>query len=427
MNPNFPLQFNYIPYPLWRRRWPEPLKALLNPLWPGIYPVEEDTQPPADSAALTDYLVRYKLMPDYEMPALHNALQSSPAEVEYVPSSPPESAPETPVRVPAQWEQMAAVMVNWPVLYPPLWSLHAEMVEAIAPVAEVHVIIPAGTWAHAAHLYLSKRGRIGGNIDRVRFIVMPVDDIWVRDHGPIIGYDAGGERRAISAIYDHLPNYPQTRDNALPLRWAAHTGMAARGIHLHTEGGNLWTDGAGTLIMTEQIFNENPGHDRASLENYLHTIFDYEKLIITPRMNLEETGHVDLLVKLADAETALVSAPTTASSAEQLRITGTIFRRETNANGARYRVIELPTPPLYLNWGAFPIRRSYTNSLTINGRVLVPIYELSTDDEALRIYEQAMPGHEIIPINCRIGANGGGAVHCLTKEIPAALDAPKKG
>jgi agmatine/peptidylarginine deiminase len=31
-----------------------------------------------------------------------------------------------------------------------------------------------------------------------------------------------------------------------------------------------------------------------------------------------------------------------------------------------------------------------------------------------------MPDHEVIAIDSRAAANGGGGVHCLTKEIPAA-------
>jgi agmatine/peptidylarginine deiminase len=31
-----------------------------------------------------------------------------------------------------------------------------------------------------------------------------------------------------------------------------------------------------------------------------------------------------------------------------------------------------------------------------------------------------MPAHEFVPIDCRAAINGGGAVHCLTREIPAA-------
>jgi agmatine deiminase len=45
---------------------------------------------------------------------------------------------------------------------------------------------------------------------------------------------------------------------------------------------------------------------------------------------------------------------------------------------------------------------------------------VSTDGEALDVYRRAMPDHEIVPIDCAPTANGGGAVHCLTKEVPAS-------
>jgi agmatine deiminase len=418
MSANVPLQFNYIPYPLWRRRWPGLLRPLLEALWPRIYPVDEDRNPPQDPATMANYLIHYRLLPGMDTEAIQQALTAHPAEVEHAPDSSPIPAPETPVRLPAQWEPMEAVIVNWPVLYPPLWPLHAQMVEAIAPVAAVIVTVPAPMWAHAAHLFLAMRGHLGEQIDRVRFLVVPTDDIWVRDYGPIIGYDGNGGRVAINAIYDHLPNFPQVRDNAMPARWAAHTGMPLRDLKLHSEGGNLWSDGDGTLIMTEKIITANPPHTYESLQAYLRGFFDFEKLIITPRMAIESTGHVDLLVKPVDAATVLVSAPTTRTSAYQLRQTADLFRRETNARGKPYTVIELPTPPLYINWLAFPIRRSYSNALTINGRVLVPVYDIPDDERALRIYADAMPDYAIIPIDCRVGANGGGAVHCMTKEIP---------
>src|SRR5690606_28186092 len=133
-----------------------------------------------------------------------------------------------------------------------------------------------------------------------------------------------------------------------------------------------------------------------------------------------ETGHVDLLVKLADAQTVLVTEPGDSVNNERLRQTGELFRKTTNARGQHYNVLELPGLPQYFNWGLFSIWRSYTNALTVNGRVLVPVYGEKTDETALRVYEQAMPQHEIIPIDCRVGINGGGSVHCMTKEVPRA-------
>ncbi|MFW5748572.1 MAG: agmatine deiminase family protein [Chloroflexota bacterium] len=417
------LRFGYIPYPRWRRRWPGLVKIALNPLWERLYPVAEDDNPPPDPAAMADTLLRFGLMPDMTLREIRDALRDSRpqiADTRDLRLPPMPEQPVRPVRIPAQWEPMESIIVNWPVMYPPLWPLHAQMVEAIAPVAQAVITVPAPMWAHAAWLYLRRRGLLGVHGDQVRFMVIPTDDIWVRDHGPIIGLDADGQQVAFDAIYDHLPNYPQERDNAMTRYWAAQTETTLHPLNLHTEGGNLWSDGLGTLIMTEQIFYENRHLDRSALETYLHSVIDYEKLIITPRIYMESTGHVDLLLKLADPTTVLVSSARAELAEAPLRETVDIFRRETNARGERYTVVELPTPRLYFNWFVYPIRRSYTNALTVNGRVLVPVYGIRHDDTALRIYEQTMPGYTVIPIDCSIGANGGGAVHCMTKEVPAA-------
>ena len=105
---------------------------------------------------------------------------------------------------------------------------------------------------------------------------------------------------------------------------------------------------------------------------------------------------------------------------EALAETASLLREETNARGIPYRVLELPFLPPYYNWAVYPIWRSYTNALTVNGRILVPVYGERTDDKALGIYQSVLPHYSIIPIDCRTVINGGGAVHCLTKEVPRA-------
>ncbi|MEQ8671809.1 MAG: agmatine deiminase family protein [Aggregatilineales bacterium] len=423
-NTNAPLQFNYIPYPLWRRRTSALLQSVVEPVYKRVYPVAEDRNPPQTAERMAAYLARFGLLGTDDEHTIQRMLEgiNGRTNIERASTDVPASnhnTPKTPLRIPAQWEPMEAVIVNFPILYPPLWELHAQMIEGIVPVARVTVTVPTEMWACAAWLYLQNRAKLDDSqLENIKFLILPTDDIWVRDYGPIIGYDADGARVALDAHYERQKPFGNLRDDNMPILWAAHTETPLISLDLNTEGGNLWSDGQGTLIMSNVILEVNPAYDRAALERYLHNIFDYEKLILTPRMAIESTGHIDLLLKLADPETVLVSAPTTRTSAQRLRDTADLFRRETNAQNQPYRVIELPTPSLYLNWLAYPIRRSYTNALTVNGRVLVPVYGLNTDEEALRIYAETMPDYEIIPIDCEIGANGGGAVHCMTKEVP---------
>lgn len=428
-------RFEPIPYPLWRRRWPflpDVAQPLLRSALKAFYPLEFDDEPPASAKAVAHFLTRWNLLPEkMDAPTARRALETD-ADL----NAPPERALEaataaaqtvdSPVRIPAQWEVMERVIVTFPIMYPALWDAHAQMIEAISPVAQVDVLVPARWWAAAVRLFLRERGR--AKMDNVCLLLLPTDDIWVRDYGPIVGLNDAGDRVTLSATYDPLPNYPQARDNAMPERYAAYHGLPVRALDLHTEGGNLWSDGAGTLLMTNDLFQRNPHLDREAVIDRLRETIRFEKLIFTPSLAREETGHIDLLVKLVDARTVLVSAGQLAfGNTERLQEAAAIFERETNAAGEPYRVIRLPAPPIYANWFAYLIFRSYTNALTVNGRVLVPIYGAREDALALNIYREAMPEHDIIPIDCRYAANGGGAVHCLTKEIPAAQEKPKRG
>jgi agmatine deiminase len=405
------LRFDPIPYPIWRRRMPGWLRTASRPLLRRWLPVDADERAPDTPEATTAYLRRWGL-----------AGENSPPDEKWltpksVPDAEPRPAPDGPVRLPAQWEPVEAVILTWPVLYPALWDGHAQMVSALAPVAKVLISIPAPGWAGAISRFLSATMRLTPGI---RFLHLPTDDIWVRDYGPIVGYGADGGRVCVKPVFDPLPSYPQARDNQMARRWAAFADIPVRALDLHLEGGNIWTDGAGTLIVSEQIFYSNPYLSRADVEAKLRAVFNFRKLIVTPRLKREETGHVDLVVKLADAQTVLVGARGVFYNGGQLRAAADLFRRESSAAGLPYRVLELPAPPPYLNWGVYPIWRSYTNALTVNGRVLVPVFGIPDDARALAIYREAMPGYEIVPINCRASVNGGGAVHCLTRDIPPA-------
>jgi agmatine deiminase len=410
------LQFNYVPYPLWRRRI-GPANRLLRPLWRWIYPVEAEDRPPVTARQMAQFMKRWGLLGDLSEAEARQRITDDPAAVEMTRAdAQPQPAPDMPVRLPAQWEPMETVILSWPVFYPPLWAQFAQMVEAILPVCGVTILVPRPTFASGVRLYLEAQS--GVRRAQVRFIYLPTDDIWVRDYGPFVGLDDDGQLVAVHATYNPLPQYPQTLDNAMPERWAAHNEIPARPLRLHTEGGNVWTDGAGTLIMSDEFQRRASQLSVDDLLAALHEVFRFDKLIITPHLNEEETGHVDLLVKLADARTVLVTEPGDSINTDRLRRAADLFRRETNASGQPYRVVELPALPQYFNWGLFSIWRSYTNALTVNGRVLVPTYDVPADEKALMIYEETMPGYEIMPINCRLGINGGGAVHCMTREIP---------
>ncbi len=393
---------------------PQPLRRALQPLWQHWPPAHADLCPPQDESAMASILAAYRVFGRADARTLALELAETDPDVEIASAEAPLPHDGTPVTLPAQWQRISRVVLAWPLYYPPLWPLYDAMVRAIAPAAGVEIAVPDALWARAAALYMSWRG--SPYAQRVRFLCLPTDDIWIRDYGPLAGRASDGEPVLVDTLFDPLPNYPQARDNAFNRAYAAHYHMAYQPLPLHFEGGNLWSDGVGTLLISEQVFASNSYLTRDSLLALLHKTFRLQKVIITPRLPLEETGHIDLLIKLVAETTIFLSAPT-ATTSHAVRRAERLLRRATNARSRPYDVALLPTPPLYMNWGVYPVRRSYTNALTVNGHVLVPTYGLPTDDIALRLYEQAFPGWRIVPLDSSLAIHGGGAVHCLTRDV----------
>ena len=64
--------------------------------------------------------------------------------------------------------------------------------------------------------------------------------------------------------------------------------------------------------------------------------------------------------------------------------------------------------------------RTYTNSVFVNKTIILPTYAQQYDTTAIRIYQEALPGYNIVGINCNSIIPSLGAIHCITKEVAAA-------
>ena len=61
---------------------------------------------------------------------------------------------------------------------------------------------------------------------------------------------------------------------------------------------------------------------------------------------------------------------------------------------------------------------SYANFFLANGLALVPTFGVRTDERALSILAEVLPGREVIGIPSRELVAGRGSVHCLTQQEP---------
>lgn len=281
------------------------------------------------------------------------------------------------------------------------------------------------------------KNRIQASCPDVRVTTMLYDDIWVRDSGAVptedglikFGFNAWGGDEGLYGSWEQDATMPEQMSKLLKEKLSLSS--------LTLEGGNLLTDGDGTLLCIRKTIindNRNPGISEAEAERELKRALGVNRIIwIDEGLVLDETGgHIDNLCAFADKDTLLI-AWTDAPENPNYKIVRSALARIEAAEGKKYGIIKIPLPSAFTRTeddcigleypdGSKPrlvgemIQPSYINFIFANGAVIVPTFGDPLDGEVIRIFESAMPGRRVIPFPAREIVLGGGGLHCITKN-----------
>ncbi len=319
-------------------------------------------------------------------------------------------APESPVRLPAEYEPIESVFVSFPVYFPSQWKTHVELISSIVREAEIIVLVPDEHWQKGVMLYLLKKGL---DLDRVRFVGVRSDDVWVRDYGPTTVVQEDGSRAFIwNPYYLAYTSYHKFCADA-----AGDLGrffdLPVYRLPAVVEGGNIITDGKGTIIMFDSVLKNNPDMDLKKLERVMNAYFGCTNLILLPHLKGEVTGHVDMVVKFIDDDTLMViQSERDYPWHSVFEEVAQILSRAKACTGRNYEILRCRMPEIPKDSPNF---WSYINSLTVNGSVIVPVFGEKEDSAALELYRKAMPGYKVVGID--FSNYPVGSVHCQTKEM----------
>jgi agmatine/peptidylarginine deiminase/PKD repeat protein len=333
-----------------------------------------------------------------------------PAELEGLTPAPPPG----PVRTMAEWEETEALIVTWAGYQPILREIVRAAVE------ECTVIIVAANPTNVSN-YLQNGGV---PLDRVVILSKPFDSIWVRDYGPWAVYQNDVDSLM---IVDWIYNRPQRRDDdTIPRAIASYMDLPIYEAILpphdwvHTGGNNL-PDGLGTIFSSDLVLDENPGKTEAEIDQIAQLYLGAERYVKFPKLPYDLIHHLDMHMVLIDEETIIVGEyPEGVADGPQIEENLDYLLNEVPTPfGNPYRIIRVPMPP-DAN-GRYPDAqghyRTYTNSIFVNKSILVPIYEERYDTTALRIYREALPGYNVVGIDCNAIIPAFGALHCITKLV----------
>ncbi len=350
-------------------------------------------------------------------------------------------------RMPAEWAPHAATWIawpqnaeDWPNKFQPIPWVYCEIVRHLSRVEDVHILVNDLITERRAYRMLRRQG---ANLARLHFHHWRTDRIWLRDSGPIFIKNLEGDVALTDWKFNGWAKYANhLNDDRIPAHVAESYGMQnfqptlthANGTtrRLVLEGGSIDTDGAGTLVTTEEcllseVQQRNPEVSRKQLEQAFYDYLGIDQVLWLNRgcAGDDTHGHVDDITRFVPGpdnrgNTMLTAIEPNTADENHLPLAENLqrLRQARNRDGEPFDIISLPMPaPVAFEGQRLPA--SYANFYIANGLVLVPTFNDPNDRHALNTIAGCFPDRTVTGISCTDLIWGLGALHCLTQQEPA--------
>ena len=350
-------------------------------------------------------------------------------------------------RMPGEFERHTGCWMLWPER-PDTFRLGAKPAQtAYTEVAIAISQFEPVTMGVSPKQYSNARSRLPAHI---RVVEISSNDAWMRDVGPTF-VNNGQEVRAVDWEFNAWGGlvgglyFPWDQDNLVARKVAEIEWLDRYKAPLVLEGGAIHVDGEGTLITTKQCLlnpNRNPNLSQTEIEDYLQEYLNLEKIIWLPRGCLfdETDGHVDdICCFIRPGVVALTWTENKSDPQYEVSLEAyEILKSSIDAQGRNLEVYKIHQPnPIYVTVeesngldlvdGSFSrpegtrIAGAYVNFYIANGGVVVPQFGDPHDLPALETLQKLMPERKVVGIKGgREILLGGGNVHCITQQQPAA-------
>ena len=314
----------------------------------------------------------------------------------FVETDPPTGTP----RFVAEFEPMQGVMIRYPLGIP------TNLVVQLSNNCRVYCIVSSSYQSSAQNSFQSA----GVNMSNVTFVNAPSDSYWVRDYGPWYIFED-----RTPAIVDNRYNRPQRpNDDNMSGVFANFWNIPMYGMNLQHTGGNMMEDGRGHGVSDNLVFQEN-GNNETNVRNKMRDYLGIDPYHVTIDPQGAYIAHVDCWGKyLAPDKILIAQLPSSNPQYALYEQVAEYFATTNCCWGYPYRVYRVQEP------GGSTLA-PYTNSLILNKTVYVPLGSNSNyNQQAIDIYQEAMPGYEIVGVtnnSYSTGWENTDALHCRTRGV----------
>jgi agmatine/peptidylarginine deiminase len=343
----------------------------------------------------------------------------------------------SPIHFPPEWAEQSAVLLAWPYPQGDFSPWLAEVEDCYADIAKAiakreRLII--GCRDETLRQRVLKR--LSAHLDSISCVVIPYNDVWVRDTAPLT-VETGQGAALLDFRFNGWGNKYEHADDAAFAHNLHETGALGKtpmdAVDFVLEGGSLETDGEGTLLTTARCLlnpNRNPDFSQAQIEERLTRHFGLKRVLWLHHGHAEgddTDAHVDTLARFCTPDTIAYSAsdnPDNPAHAGLMAMENELKSFKT-ADGKPYKLLRLPVPTPILSEEGRHLPATYANFLIINGAVLAPVYGDMADATAFCRLAEGFPGRDIIGIPATPLIRQYGSIHCMTMQFPISVGVPE--
>lgn len=332
---------------------------------------------------------------------------------------------------PAEWEEQSAIQLTWP-------TKNSDWVSNFLEAETCYVAIAKAIVAHQLLLIVGEQEEqvlkhfTAQELHNIIFISIEYNDTWTRDHGGITVFENGS-----ATILDYQFNawgnkFECAKDNLITSQLISKGVLSARYKNQNDfvlEGGALESNGKGILLTTAKcIFNKNRNpklRPEEVLKRLKKDLF-VEKIICLNHGEIvgdDTDAHIDTLTRFVDENTIVYlqcDDPSYPSHLELQKMEEELLTA-TNLEGESFELIPIKLATKVRGESERLLPATYVNFLILNEAVLVPIYGVKEDEEALLKLSRVFPNRKVIGINCLPLIQQNGSLHCITMQFPKAV------
>ncbi|NCB07801.1 MAG: agmatine deiminase family protein, partial [Bacteroidia bacterium] len=328
---------------------------------------------------------------------------------------------ENKIRLPAEWEQQSFLHLtfphensDWKYLLKEVSQCFAEIISVAARFQDVLVV--CDDVERVKSFFVST--------ENIWFVKAESNDTWARDHGGITVLENGK-----AVVHDYIFNgwgnkFEAGLDNQITKKLVEKgifQDCRLESFNLVLEGGSVESDGKGTILTTSECLlskNRNEHLSKKQIEQILNDHFGAEKVLWLNHGYLagdDTDSHIDTLARFCDENTIVYVGCSNPGDEHfgALQKMKKELQQYTNSEGNPWQLVELPLPDPCFDSEGNRLPATYANFTIINGAVLVPVYGVPQDAEALKILRKCFPEKEIIDVNCRVLIEQHGSLHCV--------------